>query len=84
MKSTVIVVVLCIAWLLTLAEAINDATILIYGRIDDETNTTGIPTEQLTGPAKRPGFVRMVAALRLVVAAAILIVLPVMAIKRWW
>lgn len=77
-------IVLSIFWLLTFAEAANDATILIRGRIDDLADSTSIPTEQLTGPAKRPGFVRMVAALRLVVAAAILIVLSVMAIKRWW
>jgi hypothetical protein len=85
MTFVIFVIALGIGWLLVLAYAINDATIFIRGRIDDDTNVTGIPTDELPALAKRPGFVRLVAGLRLLFAVAWLIGVPAfVAIRAWF
>ncbi|TWU51439.1 hypothetical protein [Rubripirellula reticaptiva] len=73
-----------IGWVFAILGAINDFRILVHGKIEEDTNMTGIPTEELTGIATRLGFVRLIAALRLVFAIAWIIAVPMLAIRAWW
>ena len=83
--ALVIAVIICgIGWVFALLIAINDFRILMRGKIEDDTNMTGIPTDELTGIATHPGFIRVVAALRLLFGVAWIIAIPAMAIRGWW
>ena len=84
MAPVIVAIIVGIGWVLAILEAINDSRILIRGKIEEETNMTGIPTEELTGIATRPGFIRFVAGLRLLFAIARIIAIPAIAILRWW
>ena len=84
MASVIFAIVSGIGWVFAVLIAINDFRILIRGKIEEDTNITGIPTEQLTGIATRPAFIRSVAALRLIFAIAWIIAVPAIAIRAWW
>lgn len=83
MATVIFAIIFGIGWIFAVIIAINDFRILLHGKIEEDTNMTGIPTEELTGIATRPGFVRFVAALRLVFAIAWLIAVPLLAIRAW-
>ncbi len=84
MAPVIFAIIFGIGWLFAIFIAINDFRILVRGKIDDETNATGIPTDQLTGLAKRPGFVRFVAGLRLAFALLWIAAIPYGLIRAWW
>jgi hypothetical protein len=84
MWSFIFAAVFGIGWVLIIPIAITDFRILIRGKIEDDTNMTGIPTEELTGIATRPGFVRFVASLRLLFAVAWIIAAPAVVIRALW
>jgi hypothetical protein len=71
-----------ICWLVALAIACTDAKILMRGRIDDDTNMTGIPTDELRDLARNATFIRLVAGIRLAFAVAFLMAGPAIAICR--
>ena len=84
MTFAIFAIVFGIGWPLCLASSINDATILIRGRIDADTNMTRVLTDELPDLAKRPGFVRLVAGARLLFAIAWLFAIPaIVAIRAW-